>query len=276
MGATWAVLKQTTKETIRSKWLIMFTIVFFFLALNLPFASLTILKLLPTDYLPTFIVTIISITFPLLPLLPLPLASTNIVEERETGVLQYELSTHISRAKFLSARLLGLFFATTIIMLLGFGVASLIAFRYSQGFFSIWFVTLASCVLNFSMVGIGLCISIVSRKRATALGAAIFLWFIFTVIGDASLLAPILNSIGRSTLVLPFIVLNPIEASRLLAIFYVTPHDPVNLARIGPTALAMDHFFGSNASLALWTALSAWIAGSLVVMFSLFRRQDIA
>ena len=269
------VVRQTFKETVRSKWLIMFSVVFFFLALNLPFAALTILRLLPYDYLPTFIVSIISISFPLIPLLALPLASTSVVEERETGVLQYVLATPISRSQFLLARLFGLFLATTAIIVIGFGIAALIAFRYSTGFLSIWFVTLASSVLNFSMLGIALLISVISKKRATALGAAIFLWFVFTVISDANLLAPILASTGRVNLLLPFILLNPIESSRLLAIFYVTS-SPSELARSGgPTALALGYFFGTDASMALWVTLATWISASLVLAFFLFKRQDI-
>jgi Cu-processing system permease protein len=269
-----SVVRATFKETIRSKWLIMFSLVFFFLALNLPFATLTLLRLLPTDYLPTFIASIISISFPLIPLLPLPLAATSIVEERENGVLQYVLSTPISRSQFLVSRLFGLFLATTAIIVLGFGVASLIAFRYSAGALSIWFVTLASCILNFTMLGIASCISIASKKRATALGAAIFLWFIFTVITDANLLAPILASTGRPDLILPFVLLNPVESSRLLAIFYVTTN-PGDLARAGPTAIAMGYFFGKEAIVVLFATLGTWIAASLAFMFLSFQRQDI-
>ncbi len=276
LKSMFSVVKQTFKETIRSRWLIMFTVVFFFLALNVPFATLSLLRLLPSDYLPTFINTIISVSFPLIPLLPLPLAATSIVEERETGVLQYVLATPISRGQFLSARLFGLFLATTAIIVLGFGIAAFIAVRYSTSFLSIWFVTLASCILNLSMLGVAISISIVSKKRATALGAAIFLWFIFTVITDANLLAPILASTGRVNLLLPFILLNPVESSRLLAILYVTPPTPTELARVGPTALAMGYFFGKDAITVLWVTLVAWIVVSLDIAFFIFGRQDIS
>src|SRR5690242_17461037 len=102
-----AVVIQTFKEAIRSKWLIMFSVLFFFLAFNVPAAALLLLRLLNENYNSTFIGSMITVSFPILPLLSLPLGSTSVVEERESGVLQYLLSTRISRVRFLLARFLG-------------------------------------------------------------------------------------------------------------------------------------------------------------------------
>ena len=109
------VFVQTFKETVRSKWLIMFTIVFFFFAFNLQILSLQLLNIIPRNYMAQFIQIVITTSFTLIPLLPLPLGAVSIVEERESGLLQYILSTPISRGKFLLARLGGLFVATSII-----------------------------------------------------------------------------------------------------------------------------------------------------------------
>src|SRR5229473_6239436 len=126
-----AVVIQTFKEAIRSKWLIMFTVLFFFLAFNVPAASLLLLRLLNETYMSQFIGSMITVSFPILPLLPLPLGSTSVVEESESCVLQYILSTRISRVRFLLARFAGLFIASTSIIAMGFGGASLLAFRIS-------------------------------------------------------------------------------------------------------------------------------------------------
>ena len=130
-GALLGIFIQTFKVTIRSKWLLMFTIVFFFFAFNLPFLSLQLLNLIPRNYVSTFIQIIISTSFNLMPLLALPLGAVSIVEERESGSLQYMLSTPISRGRFLAARAAGLFAATTGIIVLGFTLAALVAFQLS-------------------------------------------------------------------------------------------------------------------------------------------------
>jgi ABC-type transport system involved in multi-copper enzyme maturation permease subunit len=271
-GAMLAVFTQTFKETIRSKWLLMFATVFFFLAFNLPLASLSILNFLPQDYLRQFIGGIITITFPLIPLLPLPLGAVSIVEERESGFLQYMLTTPISRTQFLSARLVGLYVATTAIIVIGFGIASLIAFRATLAIFSLGYVILASLLLNASMLGIAMLVSVSCRRKSTALGAAIFLWFIFTTISDSALLAPIFTWAGQVWVVIPFILLNPVESARLL-VLSGSVHSFVDL---GASGMAMGYVFGSAYAFVLTVTMSMWIAVTVVTTYVLFRRQDIS
>ena len=271
LKATRGIFIQTFKETIRSKWLLMFASVFFLLAFNLPLAALAALNFLPVNYSSQFLSTIITVSFPLIPLLSLPLGSTSIVEERESGLLQYILAAPISRNQFLFARLAGLFVATTATITLGFGIASLIAFKFSFNVFTIAFVVFASCVLNAAMLGIAMLVSVLSRRKATALGAGIFIWFIFSVISDSSLLAPIFSMAGRVEIVLPFILLNPVESARLLVLSQ-SVHSFVDL---GASGMAMNYVFGSSAGTVLLITMLLWIFVTLTLAFVIFIRQDI-
>ncbi len=270
-GALWGIFVQTFKVTIRSKWLIMFTIVFFFFAFNLPFLSLQLLNLIPRNYVSTFIQIIISTSFNLMPLLALPLGAVSIVEERESGSLQYMLSTPISRGKFLAARAVGLFAATTSIIVLGFTLAALVAFQLSPASISLWYVTVAACVLNASMIGISLVVSVLARKRLTAHGAAIFIWFLFTYAGSTALAAPVLSASNQMWVLLPWIFLNPVEVSRLLAVMQM----PSGIQDLGSTGMALTYVFGSGAFLVLWVTIAMWIAISLLAAFFIFTFQDI-
>jgi Cu-processing system permease protein len=270
-GALVGIFIQTFKTTIRSKWLIMFTVVFFFFAFNLPFLSLQLLNLIPKNYMSTFIQIVISTSFNLMPLLALPLGAVSIVEERESGFLQYMLSTPVSRGKFLAARAAGLFAATTSIIVLGFTLAALVAFRLSPGSISLWYVTVAACVLNASMIGISLVVSVVSRKRLTAHGVAIFIWFLFTYAGSTALTAPVLAAANQYWLLLPWIFLNPIEVSRLMAVMQM----PVGVQDLGSTGQAIIYVFGSGALLVLWVTMAVWIAISLLAAFFIFTLQDV-
>jgi Cu-processing system permease protein len=271
LKAARSIFVQTFKETIRSKWLIMFAAVFFLLAFNLPLAALMALNFLPVNYSSQFMSTIITVSFPLIPLLSLPLGSTSIVEERESGLLQYILSAPVSRNQFLVARLAGLFVATTAIIVIGFGIASFVAFRLSFGIFTMAFVVFASCVLNSAMLGLALFISVVSRRKATALGAGIFIWFIFSVISDSSLLAPIFSMAGRVDVVLPFILLNPVESARLLVLSR-SVHSFVDL---GAAGMAVNYTFGDSAGMVLLITMMLWIAITLAAAFIVFFRQDV-
>ncbi len=270
-GAIIGVFVQTFKVTIRSKWLLMFTVVFFFFSFNLPFLSLQLLNLIPRNYMSTFIQIVISTSFNLMPLLALPLGAVRIVEERESGSLQYVLSTPISRGKFLAATAAGLFMATTSIIVLGFTIAAFVAFELSPASISLWYVTMAACVLNASMIAISLVVSVASRKRLTAHGAAIFIWFLFTYAGSTALSSPVLAAANQYWILLPWIFLNPVEVSRLLAVMQM----PSGLQDLGSTGMALNYVFGGGAVLVLWVTMAMWIAVSLIAAFLIFTFQDI-
>ena len=95
----------------------MFSAVFFFLALNVPLLVLLALRYLPPDYLERYLNYLVSLSFPFLPLLSLPVASASVVEERESGALQYVLSGPVSKADFLVGRAVGLLAATTAVVI---------------------------------------------------------------------------------------------------------------------------------------------------------------
>jgi ABC-type transport system involved in multi-copper enzyme maturation permease subunit len=267
-----AISVLTFKEAIRSRWLMMFTVVFFFLAFNVPVASLVILRLLPQHYLSTFIASVITVSFPIIPLLPLPLGSTSIVEEKESGFLQYILATRISRVRFILARFAGLFAATTSITALGFGAAALLAFQLTPEFETIWYVILASCILTASMLSISLVVSVLSKRWRSAIAVSIFIWLVFTVISDSVIIAQTLAEAQKVDWLLPFVFLNPVELSRLLAL---TGLGSFSVIDPGASGRIMNIFFGSSLPAVLGVALALWIEIPLVIAIVLFNRQDI-
>lgn len=270
LSALRGVFEFTFMETIKSKWFLLFSVVFFFLAFNLPFATLQILNLLPRNYMPSFISLIITVSFPFIPLLPLPLAAVSIVEERELGVLQFTLTGPITKEQYLLGRFMGLLAGTTFIIACGFGIAALIAFRDMRGLLSIGSVTIASLGLNTAMISIALAISVYAKKRGTALSAAIFAWFVFVVISNSTLLATLLAAAGRGELLLPFIAFNPVEASRLLAVFLIGG----SIGDLGSSGQIMKHLFPSDVIMVLSTIVVSWIIASLVLAFTIFNITD--
>src|SRR5215472_13761808 len=106
--AIYAIFIQTFKEAIRTKWLIMFTVVFLLLAVNIPTLALLIGGYLPENYVSAFLADLVAVSFPFLPLLALPMGSTSIVDERESGTLEYIMSHPISRLEFILGKLSGM------------------------------------------------------------------------------------------------------------------------------------------------------------------------
>ena len=67
-------------------------------------------------------------TFPLIPLLALPMGAVSIVDERESGTLQYLLSNPVTKGEFFLGRAVGLLLATTSVIIIGFGAASVVVY----------------------------------------------------------------------------------------------------------------------------------------------------
>jgi len=280
-GALWGIFLQTFKTTIRSKWLILFAVIFFLFSFNLPLLSTSVLSAAPVSDASSFIQVVITSAFTLLPILGLTIGAVSVVEERESGSLSYILSTPTSRGKFLVARTAGLFAATSAIIILGFTLAALLAFRLSSGSLQIWYVTAAACLLNGCMICLSMVISTVSRKRLTAYGAAIFVWFLFAYAGDTSLIGPVLATANRYYILIPWIFLNPIEVSRLIAIFQLLPGivnaGPIAIQNsdLGATGEAIIYIFGNASQMVLWVTITLWICISFFASFFILSFQDI-
>ncbi|MFI5421538.1 MAG: ABC transporter permease subunit, partial [Nitrososphaerales archaeon] len=89
MSSTLTIAWYAFKDAIRAKWLIVFAILFFLIAINLPVIALHSGGYLPPNYLTEFIPDIVALAFPFIPLLALPMGAPAIVDERESGTMQF-------------------------------------------------------------------------------------------------------------------------------------------------------------------------------------------
>ena len=262
----------TFREAIRAKWLIMFSAVFFFLALNVPLLVLLALRYLPPDYLERYLNYLVSLSFPFLPLLSLPVASASVVEERESGALQYVLSGPVSKADFLVGRAVGLLAATTAVVILGYGLAALGVFNVSSSkYLLVGEIAVIGTALNAVMVGLALVISMMSRRKATALGVALFCWFFFTVLSTLGQLSVAVNLSAGPSAVLPLVITNPVEVSRILAVYVIGGGSE----QLGPTGLILNYVLRSSAPYYMLLSLVGWVAALYAICFVIFKRQDV-
>lgn len=264
-----AIAGQTFREAIRAKWLIMFTIVYFLVTINVPFLLLIFERLLPPNTLNSYLVYLGSVSFPFLPLLSLPLGSLSIVEEKESGTLQYLLSNPISRMEFLAGRFMGLLLATSLVLVGGFAIAALVAFNVNTAILrGLGFEVGVSLVLNLIMLSIALILSTTSRRKVTALTVAIFLWFLLVLLSDFGGSFGLIVTVANGTRAeLIAALLNPIETAGLLSELQLNAWG----SELGPTGEIVQNSFGTHPaimlmgfSLVLWTALAV---GLMILLF---------
>jgi len=267
----WGILAFTYREAIRTKWVITFGIIFFLLAVDIPDLYLAASGNLPPEYLPANLTDLLTVTFPLIPLLALPMGATTIVDERESGTLQYLLSNPVTKMEFFLGKAVGLLFATTTVIVIGFGAAAVVT--YSTGvssYFAIIMIMLFAGLLNAVMMGIALIISEFSKRKATAMGIGIMVWFLLAVVSslDQLVLAVTLKLGASAAIVL--VLLDPISMASQLTI-YGTGQGITDNA-----ALLVKYVWKTNAYEFLLISVLGWIAITFAVGFLVFRHQDAA
>lgn len=269
----YAIFIQTFKDAIRTKWLISFTIVFLLLAINIPVLVLLIGGYLPPNYLSVFLTNLVAVSFPFLPLLALPMGSAVIVDERESGTLEYMMSNPISRFEFILGRLLGMAVATSSVVVLGYGLAAVVAYNADIAGYGEVAITLGiGLALNATMLGIAMTVSTLSKRKATALGIAIFIWFLFTALSNVEYLSIVSTLISGPWVALVFVLLNPIQ----IAILLVPGLTGIDLSQQGSVGFLMAHLFHAAAWEVLSVALVIWLVFFLGLTVLIFTRQDLA
>ena len=272
VSGIWGVLSLTFKETIRAKWLILFSIIFFLLAIDIPDLVANQTHILPQQYLASFLSILVAIAFPIIPLLSLPMSATSIVDDREMGTLQYILSNPISKSEFFLGRAAGLLLSTTFALVAGFGGAAVFSYTTDISQYSgITFLIVYAILLNMSMVGLGFVISNFSKRKVTALAFAIFAWLMFTVLSSVDSLAIVLNLEFGVYPALSLIFLDPVEMARILAVVGLGFSD----SQWGSLGLLAYDVFGTSMQTILLAGLGIWIVVMLALSFLVFGHQDL-
>jgi len=272
----WGILSFTFKEALRTKWLITFGIIFFLLAVDIPDIYLASAGNLPPEYLPSSLAQLISVSFPLIPLLPLPVGSVTIVDERESGTLQYLLSNPVTKAEFFFGRSVGLLLATTSVIIVGFGAAAGIVYTERLAAYApIILIMLYAGMLNAVMLGIALLISEFSKRKATAMGVGIMVWFLLAVVSSLDQLVITVSLKLGAVAALLVVLFDPVESSRLLTYFGANL-GAGQAGQVTNSALVAQFVLRGSAFNYILISVLLWIGITFAAGFLVFRHQDAA
>lgn len=119
-----------------------------------------------------------------LPIMCLMLAYASIAGEREQGSLQLLLSYPITRTEVVLGKVIGLGAVASAAIIGGLGISAIIvaAAAGTDHWESFLMVLGAAVLFALAFVAVGVFFSSLTKKRSTALGVAIFLWFFFFLI----------------------------------------------------------------------------------------------
>lgn len=273
MSGVWAILAFTFKESIRARWLLIFALVFFAIAIDIPVLVYFLPVYEPPTVLEVFLPSLVILSFPFIPLLALPMGATSIVDEKESGTLQYILSNPISKSEFFVGKAVGLLISTSAVIFAGLGVATMMVYYNNFRLYpAVAAALLVAAGLNITMLALGLVISSLSRRKATALVLGVLVWFLFTVLSDIGFLSLMINLKGGPYLAMPIILLNPVESTTLLATIGIGG----GLSSMGSTGLILLYTLHQAAFEVLLGTTIGWIVVLFLIGFYVFRHSDLA
>jgi Cu-processing system permease protein len=177
-----SVAKKEIMDNIRNKWIIIVS--FMFALLTLVVSYFGSLGHHGWQNLGVTISGMANIVTLLIPIIALMLGYATIIGEIERGSMNALLALSVKRHEIIIGKLLGLAAVLCFTILVGFGVAGLmIAANVSNVNYLDYGVFIgATMLLGLVFLTIAVCFSTIFSKRSTAMGGAIFLWFLFNII----------------------------------------------------------------------------------------------
>ena len=264
IGIEWrqvaALANKELRDRLRNRWVLAVAVVFAVFSLVISYFGGAEQGTLGPRSIEFVITSLVSLVIYLIPLIALLLGFDAVVGERERGSLDLLLALPITRVELLLGKYLGLAAALTLSTLGGFALMAGLLWRQFGGpglYQAVGFV-LSSVLLGLVFLSLALLVSVVSRERTRASGAAIALWFGFVLVFDLLLLGVLVASGGAfGGQALAYLLLfNPTDIFRILNVFSLDQLRGMHgLVSIVPPALGNPWAMGA--------AMLAWIAAPL-------------
>lgn len=269
----WVIARRELREALRNKWLAFYALSFAALAFALSSASLAASGYAGLGGFGRTAASLVNALLLFTPLLGLSVGATALAGDRERGTLLYLLAQPVNRAEVFFGKALGAALAVAAALGVGFGLAGLALGARAGGDASA-FAALAGYTLLLALVslGLGFLISALTRKAATALGAALIAWLVLVFFSDLGVVGATLTLRPTPATLLGMLVANPLQAFKLGAIYSLR----ATLDTLGAVGQYAVYRFGALLPGLLAGLLGAWIALTFGAAFAVFaRRGDV-
>ncbi|MEA2055735.1 MAG: ABC transporter permease subunit [Candidatus Thermoplasmatota archaeon] len=280
LNSIYFIAKKEVMDNVRNLWIIIITIIF---------ATLTIiisaLGSLFTDEWQSLGLTIagmMGIVQLLVPIIALMLGYAAIVREIENGSMNVLISLPVKRHEIILGKFIGLGSVLSFTILVGFGIAgAIIGLMVPNVDYAQYFIFIGGTIL-FGLVylNVALFFSTLFKKRSSALGGAIFLWFFFNMILPIILIGIAFAGAALKDIAQGIVpdwyylidLVNPMSVYSALV--------TLNVGSIGSAGSSMGvtpqigypEFYTSGLMILI---LSIWIVGFLSLSYWRFNKKDI-
>jgi ABC-type transport system involved in multi-copper enzyme maturation permease subunit len=265
MSAASALASWEYRNSVRAKWVLVMAAIFGVLCLAVTLLAFRTVRELGLTGIGPASATLVNLGVLLPSLMGLLLGSGAVVGAREQGLLSMMAAQPVKRQSIVTGAFLGLTGSLWTTLGIGYGVAMLIMSGVARSSDVPALITLVGATLGVAAasVSIGVAVSSFATSRVQAVAGGVGLWIVLSLGVDLALaaLAPSLH-IGPRGL-LATILLNPLEAGRILALLGTN----FKGTALGPFGAYLISSFGTAGTVAvlvgdlvLWTALPLLLA----------------
>ncbi len=268
------VAKVDIKESLRSKWFYVYSIVFGGLMALFFITGISDSVVMGFSGLSRMLLIFIQVTIIILPIFILITTVKSISSDRESNVLEYMLSFPISLRDYYWGKMLGRF--VTVFLPVIFALILGIIFGLFKGGNLPWSMIILYSFLIFAIcfvfLGISFFISTIVKSTDIALGVSFMVWILLLAFIDIILIGLMLQGNLNDGVIVAIAMLNPIEVFRIGAI---TLFDP-ELTVIGPVAYYLLDTLGSKLLIAYSVAYPIILGAIFAILgFISFKRKDL-
>lgn len=266
----WTIAQRELREALKNKWLWFYALAFAGLALALSQAGLASAGYAGLGGFGRTAASLINALLLFVPLMGLSVGAGALAGDRERGTLIYLLAQPVNRAEIFFGKALGAALALVAALGLGFGLAGLGLASSGDGN-AMTYLSLAGCTLLLALVslGLGFIISALTRKGATAAGAALVVWLVLIFFGDLGLVGATLAFRPTPGTLFTMLIANPLQIFKLTAIYSLR----ATLDTLGAVGQYAFYEFGTTLPFLLTGLLVLWALAGFGSAFAIFNRR---
>ena len=274
MSATNVVASWEYRNAIRARWVLVMGGIFALMCLAVTLLAFRTVRDLGLSGIGPASATLVNLGVLLPSLMGLLLGAGSVVGNREAGMLSMMCAQPVRRSAIPTGTVIGLTGSLWSTLGIGFGLSILVLAAVAKSGDVPALVTLvgATFAVAAASVSIGVAVSTLVTSRVQAVSIAVGLWIVLSLGVDLTLaaLAPSVH-LGPSGL-LASILLNPLEAGRILALLGTNFQGTA----LGPFGAYLLNLFGKVGTvLVLSGDLLLWVAGPLLLARWAVSRKDL-
>lgn len=265
--------RKELREAMRNRWFLFYSAAFVVLTLSISFLSLAGADEYGFAGFNRTAAGLVNLVMLIVPLMALSAGAASIAGERERGTLAPLLAMPVTRTELLAGKFLGGASALVVALATGFGISAAVIVLEGGAGGALGYLAMAglTCLLAAGLLSVGLLISVLAPRSATAASTAIVVWLGLAFVSDLGLMGSSVLFRLRLWTLFDAALTNPLEVFKMATL----SSSRAALSVLGPVGQYASATLGSLLGLVLLGVLLVWIAVPLGLAWRVFRRAEI-